>query len=83
MHEPPSLPRRLVEIHTVVAVGSACWLAGALALGLAWLLADRPLDLWFATCVAGVLLGAIGYGISSWQRSAARRGSRTAQRGVE
>ena len=83
MREPPPLPRRLGEIHTVVAVGTVCWLLGALILGLARVLAGRPLDLWFATCVAGVLLGAIGYGISSWQRAAARRGSRTAQRGVE
>jgi hypothetical protein len=33
--------------------------------------------------VAGALLGAIGHGIYSWQRAAARRGSRTAQTGLE
>jgi hypothetical protein len=32
--------------------------------------------------VAGVLLGGVGHGIISWQRAAARRGSRTAQRGA-
>jgi hypothetical protein len=80
--DPPALPRRLSEIHTVVVVGTALWLLAALALGLAWLLAGRPLGLWFSTCVAGVLLGGVGYGIISWQRAAARRGSRTAQRGA-
>ena len=82
MLDPPALPRRLSEIHTVVVVGTALWLLAALALGLAWLLADRPLDLWFSTCVAGALLGGVGHGIISWQRAAARRGSRTAQRGA-
>jgi hypothetical protein len=80
--DPPALPRRLSEIHTVVVVGTALWLLAALALGLAWLLAGRPLGLWFSTCVAGVLLGGVGQGIISWQRAAARRGSRTAQRGA-
>jgi hypothetical protein len=59
------------------------WLLGAAALLLAWLVAGRPLDIWFTTCVAGAVLGGVGYGIFSWQRAAARRGSRTAQRGVE
>jgi hypothetical protein len=80
--DPPALPRRLSEIHTVVVVGTALWLLAALGLGLAWLLAGRPLGLWFSTCVAGVLLGGVGHGIISWQRAAARRGSRTAQRGA-
>jgi hypothetical protein len=79
---PPPLPPRLYEMRAVVAVGTAVWLAGAVALLLAWLLAGRPLDIWFTTCAAGAVLGAIGWGIFSWQRSAARRGSRTAQPGV-
>ena len=59
------------------------WLLGALVLGLAWLVGGRPLDLWFTTCVIGALLGGLGHGVVSWQRAAARRGSRTAQRGTE
>jgi hypothetical protein len=43
----------------------------------------RPLDIWFTTCLAGAFLGAVGYGIFAWQRAAARRGSRTAQDGLE
>jgi Protein of unknown function (DUF2530) len=81
--DPPPLPHRLGDIRTVVAVGTLLWLLGAVALGLAWLIGGRPLDLWFSTCVAGALLGGVGHGISSWQRAAARRGSRTAQQGME
>ena len=76
---PPPLPRHLLDIRTVIVAGSAAWLLGAAALLLARLLAGRPLDLWFATCVAGVALGALGAGIVSWQRAAERRGSRPAQ----
>lgn len=79
---PPPLPRRLEEVSVVVAVGTLLWLLGVVALLVAHLVAGRPLDIWFATCVTGVLLGAIGWGIFSWQRAAARRGSRTAQRGL-
>lgn len=67
----------------VVGVGSALWLIGAVLLLGAWAVGARPLDIWFTTCVAGAVLGSIGYGIFTWQRSAARRGSRTAQQGVE
>jgi len=80
---PPPLPRRLTEAGTVVAVGTALWLVGALALLVAWLVAGRPLDIWFITCGTGATLGGVGYAIFRWQRSAARRGSRTAQPGVE
>jgi hypothetical protein len=80
---PPPLPRRLTEVGTVVAVGSALWLVGALALLVAWLVDGRPLDIWFITCLTGATLGGIGYAIFRWQRSAARRGRRTAQPGVE
>jgi ascorbate-specific PTS system EIIC-type component UlaA len=79
---PPPLPRRLTQVHTVTVVGSVLWLLAAVALLIAALV-GRPLDIWFTTCLAGVLLGGIGFGIYSWQRAAARRGSRTAQRGLD
>ncbi len=66
----------------VVAVGTLGWLAGAAVLLLAYLIDGRPLDIWFTTCVAGALLGGIGYGIFRWQRAAARRGARGAQQGL-
>ena len=80
---PPPLPARFTDLHTVVGVGSALWLLGAVVLLVAHLTADRPLDVWFTTCVCGVVLGGVGIGIYSWQRAAARRGSRTAQEGLE
>lgn len=83
MVDPPPLPRRFSDMSTVVGVGSALWTAGALVLLATWLLAGRPLDVWFATCVAGAVLGGIGYGIFTWQRTAARRGSRGAQQGLD
>jgi hypothetical protein len=76
--EPPPLPRRFSDIYTVVGVGSALWLVGAVAL----LVSGRPLGIWFTTCLTGLLLGGVGIGIYSWQRAAARRGSRTAQQGL-
>ena len=59
------------------------WLVGGAALLVARVVAGRPLDIWFTTCVCGLVLGGIGIGIHSWQRAAARRGSRTAQEGVD
>jgi hypothetical protein len=80
---PPPLPPRLTQVRTVTAVGSVLWLVAAAALLVASLVGLRPLDIWFTTCLAGALLGGIGYGIFAWQRAAARRGSRAAQEGLE
>jgi hypothetical protein len=79
---PPQLPRALAVPDTVVWSGTAVWLLITLGLGAAWLLGDRPLDIWFWTSLCGVGLGLIGYSIMRWQRSAARRGSRLAQTGL-
>jgi Protein of unknown function (DUF2530) len=67
----------------VAVVGSALWLVAAAALLVAAALGLRPLDIWFTASLAGAFLGATGYGIFAWQRAAARRGSRTAQQGLE
>jgi Protein of unknown function (DUF2530) len=83
MPEPPPLPHRFSDLFTVVGIGSALWLLGAVALLAVHLVSGRPLDVWFTTCVTGVLLGGVGIGIYSWQRAAARRGSRTAQQGLD
>lgn len=82
MRTPPPLPPRTTDESLIAALGTLAWLAGAVALLVAHLVAGRPLDIWFSTCVAGVVLGGIGYAIFRWQRSAARRGSRTAQDGL-
>jgi protein-S-isoprenylcysteine O-methyltransferase Ste14 len=83
VHEPPALPHRFSDMPTVVAVGTGLWLLGAVALLAAHLVSDRPFDVWFTTCVTGVLLGGVGIGIYSWQRAASRRGSRMAQEGLD
>jgi hypothetical protein len=80
---PPPLPPRLTQVRTVAAVGTTLWLVAAAALLVAAWLGLRPLDIWFTACLAGALLGGIGYGIFAWQRAAARRGSRTAQDGLD
>jgi hypothetical protein len=80
---PPPLPPRLARVPVVAAVGRALWLVAAAALLVAALLGVRPLDIWFTSCLAGAFLGAVGYGIFAWQRAAARRGSRSAQQGME
>jgi hypothetical protein len=47
-------------------------------------LAGNPLPpLVLATCIVGAGLGGLGWALFTWQRSAARRGSRTAQQGLE
>ncbi|MER7015581.1 DUF2530 domain-containing protein [Saccharopolyspora sp. NPDC000359] len=77
-HRPvPHLPRRLADPTPVVLTGTVLWLVGAVVLAL-----RSHTDIEFWTCVAGVALGIIGYGVFRWQRSAARRGSRGAWQGL-
>ena len=83
MVSPPPLPPRLTRVPVVATVGSALWLLAAAALLVAALLGLRPLDIWFTASLAGAFLGAMGYGIFSWQRAAAHRGSRSAQQGLD
>jgi hypothetical protein len=81
--DPPPLPRRLADVPTVVGTGTALWLLASAALLVAHVTGFRPLDIWFVTCVTGAALGGLGIGIFRWQRAAARRGSRTAQEGLD
>lgn len=83
MISPPPLSPRLSRPATVAVLGSVLWLVAAVALLVAALIGVRPLDIWFTACLAGAFLGGLGYGIFAWQRAAARRGSRTAQQGLE
>jgi hypothetical protein len=73
----PPLSPALTRMRTVVGVGTLLWLAAAVVAALV-----GPL-LALTTCLVGAGLGGVGWAIFAWQRSAARRGSRTAQRGVE
>lgn len=83
MVDPPPLPRSTSDVALVAGIGTLLWLLGAVGLLVAHVVAGRPLDIWFTTCVTGAVLGGIGFGIFRWQRAAARRGSRLAQRGLD
>lgn len=63
----------------VVLGGTALWFLGFLLV----LIFDRANGTLLWTTLSGGVLGIIGYGVFRWQRRAARRGSRTAQSGLE
>ena len=77
MRDVPPLPPAFTRMRTVVGVGTVLWVvATAVAF-----LTGPPLLV--TTCLGGAGLGGVGYAIFAWQRAAARRGSRTAQSGLE
>lgn len=78
----PELPARLVDLFPIVVVGTILWLAGFLVLVLRCVVTGRAPDVWLWTTVAGVVISCMGLGIMTWQRAAARRGSRSAQTGL-
>jgi uncharacterized protein DUF2530 len=82
VYDPPPPPAKLTDVTTVVSAGTAVWFVTWAALLVAHLTHGRPLDIWFTTTLTGWLLGLLGYTIFHWQRRAARRGSRGAQRGL-
>lgn len=76
---PPLPPVRGAGLAHVVIPGTAAWLV-ALVVTLVMIptLRDHDAMLWMWTALAGFVLGFVGLAIYSWQRSAARRGSRGA-----
>ena len=77
MRDLPPLPAAFTRMRAVVGVGTVLWLVAAAVV----LVTGPPLLL--TTCVVGAVLGGVGWAIFAWQRAAARRGSRTAQSGLE
>lgn len=75
--EPPALPGRLLNPRPVIITIATGWLV---ALVLAFTV--PALHDWRPVTVAGLGVGVLGTSIFLWQRSAARRGSRGAQRGL-
>jgi hypothetical protein len=77
---PPGLPPRLTVLPPLIYVGTALW--GALACVLLVLRYgyDVGPPIWLWTAIAGAVLGLVGLGVMWWQRAAATRGSRGAQR---
>jgi Protein of unknown function (DUF2530) len=81
--DPPPLAPSLTRMRTVVGVGTLLWLVAAAAALVAILVGAPVPHLVLSTCVVGAALGGVGWAVFAWQRSAARRGSRTAQQGVD
>ncbi len=75
---PPPLPTRLADPQPVILAGALMWL---LATALAFTL--PALESWRPVTLAGLGTGALGTAIFLWQRSAARRGARGAQTGLD
>jgi nicotinamide riboside transporter PnuC len=65
-----------VDLWQIVIAGNIVWLV----IFVVALFTGPSILAW--TAFTGIVLGAIGMGIMTWQRSAARRGSRTAQQGL-
>lgn len=65
-----------MDLWQIVIVGTIVW-AGVLAVAL---FTGPGILAW--TAFTGIVLGGIGMAIMTWQRSAARRGSKTAQQGL-
>lgn len=76
--EPPLLPAALLKPWPVIAAGEAAWLVAVVAAFLV-----PTLESWRPVTVAGLGVGIFGTSIFLWQRSAARRGARGAQTGLE
>jgi hypothetical protein len=70
----PDLPKRLTDLTPVVIVGISAWVVALVVL---FFVAG---GVWVQTALAGIVLGFIGFGIVLWQRAAAKRGSKSAQR---
>lgn len=71
--------RRLADPRAALAVGTAAWIVATvvvLATGDRWSGA-------LPVCIAGIMVGLLGTGLFLVQRSAARRGSRGAQVGLD
>ncbi len=74
---PPTLPALLLDPWPVIAAGALAWLIAAVAaFAIPALISWRPMTL------AGLGVGVLGTSIFLWQRAAARRGARGAQKGL-
>ena len=74
---PPGLPPRVTDPAPVLAAGTLLFLAAAVLCSVVDSLSGAV-----AVCWTGTALGALGFGLFALQRRAARRGRRTAQKGL-
>ena len=75
--EPPELSKRLLDAWAPGITGTCAWFVAFVVL-----LVIGVAPVWIYTAVAGTVLGFLGMALMFWQRSASRRGSRGAQRGL-
>ncbi|WP_313672987.1 DUF2530 domain-containing protein [Mycolicibacterium sp.] len=75
---PPQLPAALLDPRPVIGAGALLW---ALAALVSFII--PALETWRPVTVAGLAVGVFGLSLFLWQRSAARRGARGAQTGLE
>ncbi|TQC46445.1 DUF2530 domain-containing protein [Rhodococcus sp. WS4] len=74
----PPLTQRLADPRPALILGTLAWVV---AIVVVIVTGDRWSDA-LPTCIAGVVVGFLGYGLFALQRRAARRGSRGAQQGL-
>ncbi len=75
--EPPPLPAVLLDPWPVISIGALAWLVATVVVFLA-----PALTTWRPLALAGLAVGVFGTSVFLLQRSAARRGSRGAQTGL-
>lgn len=80
LRTPPPLPPRWVNAVPLVAAGTAMWFVALCGLVVARVVFHTPATEWVWVCLSGWLLGFAGFAVMFWQRSAARRGRKGAQR---
>ncbi|MEO6880614.1 MAG: DUF2530 domain-containing protein [Mycobacteriaceae bacterium] len=78
----PDLPRSLADPRPVMALGTLGFLVAVVVVVVLGLTGRTGLGTALSTCLVGVALGAIGYGIFSWQRRTVRSGSGRGQQGI-
>lgn len=76
--QPPPLPSALLKVWPVIFVGMLAWLIAMIAA-----FTMPGLDSWRPVTLAGLGVGSLGMAIFGWQLTAARRGARGAQAGLE
>ena len=76
--QPPPLPASLSDPRPAIAAGALLWVLAAIAA-----FAVPALHSWRPITLAGLGVGVFGALVFLWQRSAARRGARGAQTGLE
>ena len=76
--EPPQLPPVLLDPWPVIVTGAVLWALATVAA-----FAIPALQTWRPISLAGLAVGVLGTAIFLWQRTAARRGARGAQTGLE